>query len=341
MTTIRDVARLAGVSSSTASLAFSKSNRVSPETARKVWAAAKELGYRPNPLAQSLKRGRTNLIGIVVGDLSNPFFGILLKEIERRAKRAGYNVLVAESDADPKQELSVLDHLASQRVAGTLLFPHGSGPAYVKGLKALDMPLVTIDHKIEGTDFDLVCSDNRLAASMLTEHLLRLGHRQITHVSGPAHMWTAAERIKGFQHTMNAAGIHDLDIVDGGYMYEPAYAKAMELLTRAKPPTAILAANNVMALGCLAALQDLGFECPDEISLATIDNVPWSSVIKPKLTLVEQDQASLARTAINYLIERIQEADMANAPGRETILTPRLSLGNSTQSPETINHIKS
>lgn len=340
MTTIRDVARLAGVSSSTASLTFSKSDRVSSETAQKVWAAAKELGYRPNPLAQSLKRGRTNLIGIVVGDLSNPFFGILLKEIERHAKRAGYNVLVAESDADPEQELSVLDHLASQRVAGTLLFPHGAGPEYVEGLKALDMPLVTIDHKIEGTDFDLVCSDNRLAASMLTEHLLRLGHRQITHVSGPAHMWTAAERIKGFQQTMNAAGLHDLDIVDGEYMYEPAYAKAMELLTRTKPPTAILAANNVMALGCLAALQDLGFKCPDEISLATIDNVPWSSVIKPKLTLVEQDQASLAKTAINYLIERIQEADMVNASGRETILTPRLSLGNSTQSPKAIDHVK-
>jgi LacI family transcriptional regulator len=92
-----------------------------------------------------------------------------------------------------------------------------------------------------------------------------------------------------------------------------------------------------MALGCLAAMQDLGFNCPDEISLATIDNVPWSSVIKPKLTLVEQDQASLARTAINYLIERIQKTEMVNLPGRETILTPRLALGNSTQIPRTIN----
>ena len=188
------------------------------------------------------------------------------------------------------------------------------------------MPLVTIDHKIEGTDFDLVCSDNRLAASMLTEHLLRLGHRQITHVSGPAHMWTAAERIKGFQHTMNTAGIDDLDIVDGEYMYEPSYSKAMELLTRSKPPIAILAANNVMALGCLAAFQDLDYHCPEEISLATIDNVPWSSVIKPKLTLVEQDQAGLARIAINCLIERIQKANMADIPVRETILTPRLAL---------------
>lgn len=333
MTTIRDVARIAGVSSSTASLTFSKSKRVNPETAQKVMAAAEALGYRPNPLAQSLKRGRTNLIGIVVGDLSNPFFGVLLKEIERHAKQAGYNVLVSESGADPEQEMAVLEHLASQRVAGTLLSPHGYGPDYIKSLKALDMPLVMIDHKVDSTTFDLVSSDNRLAAAVLTEHLLRLGHRRITHLSGPAHLWTAAERIAGFRHSMAFAGIDSVDIIDGGYMYDPAYAKTMEILTRAERPTAILAANNVMALGCLAAMQDLGFNCPDEISLASIDNVPWSSVIKPKLTLVEQDQASLARVAINYLFDRMQKPEMLNAPGRETILTPRLVIGNSAKAP--------
>lgn len=333
MATIRDVASFAGVSSSTVSLTFSNSERVSPATAKKIWAAADELGYRPNPLAQSLKRGKTKLIGVVVGDLSNPFFGILLKEIERLAKRAGYSVLVAESNADPEQELSVLDHLASQRIAGTLLFPHGNGPEYVDHLMQLDMPLVTIDHILEGADFDRVCSDNQLAASMLTEHLLRLGHRRITHVSGPSHMWTAAQRIAGFKHSMNSAQLNEPDIVDGGYMYEPAYGRTMELLTKAKPPTAILAANNVMALGCLAAIQDLGFRCPDEISLATIDDVPWSSVIKPKLTLVKQDQTSLARTTVNYLLDRMEDKLPGDSPGRETILIPHLEIGNSTQAP--------
>lgn len=330
MATIRDVARLAGVSSSTVSLTFSQSERVSEKTAQKIWDAAKQLNYRPNPLAQSLKRGRTNLIGIVVGDLSNPFVGFLLKEIERLAKRANYNVIVAESDASPDQELAVLDHLSAQRVAGTLLFPHGQGVEYVNALEALDMPLVTIDHKVHGANFDLVCSDNRLAASMLTEHLLRLGHRRITHVSGPNSLWTAAERIEGFKHTMNAAGITDLDIVDGGYMSDPAYATAMELLTRKEPPTAILAANNVMALGCLAAIQDLGYQCPKEVSLATIDNVPWSSVIKPKLTVVEQDQKRLAEAAMGYLIERMADKSGSISKSRETVLRPKLIIGNST-----------
>lgn len=340
MATIRDVAKRAGVSISTVSLTFNQSSRVSRDKADKVWAAAKELGYRPNPLAQSLKRGRSNLIGIVVGDLSNPFFGVLLKEIERRAKAEGYNVMVAESGADPEQELSVLDHFSAQRVAGTLLFPHGNGADYVARLNAMEMPIVTLDHRVDGVNYDLVCSDNRLAASILTEHLLRQGHRRITHVSGPPHLWSAAERIRGFQHSMRAAGVEDLDILDGGYMYDTAYATAMTLLTRATPPTAIVAANNVMALGCLAAIQDLGFRCPQDLSLVTIDKVPWSTVIKPTITVVAQDHAALAQHAMGYLLDRIKPTDdpsnqsAAPLPPRETILTPQLTLGTSTQPPK-------
>ncbi len=330
MATIRDVARLAGVSSSTVSLTFNQNERVSEQTAQKVWDAAKQLHYRPNPFAQSLKRGRSNLIGIVVGDLSNPFVGFLLKKIEQLAKKSNYSVIIAESDTNPEQELAVLEHLSAQRVAGTLLFPHGQGDDYVKSLEALDMPLVTVDHKVNGAKFDHICSDNRLAASMLTEHLLRLGHRRITHLSGPVHMWTASERIEGFRHTMHAYGTTDLDIVDGGYMSEPAYMRTMELLTRKEPPTAILAANNVMALGCLAAVQDLGYQCPEAVSLASIDSVPWSSVIKPKLTVVEQDPTSIAEAAMGYLLERISDRSDTISAARQTVLMPKFVLGNST-----------
>ncbi|MDA8586965.1 LacI family transcriptional regulator [Rhodobacteraceae bacterium] len=331
MATIRDVARRAGVSSSTVSLTFSDASRVSAETAKKVRSAAVALGYRPNPLAQGLKRGRSRMIGMVVGDLSNPFFGSLLKEVERLAKRSNYNIIVAESEADQAQELAVLSHLADQRIAGCLLFPHGRGAAYVETLNEFDLPIVTLDHKVEGGAFDFVCSDNRIATSMLTEHLLRLGHRRITHLSGPAHFWTGAERIKGFEHTMRSAGFTDFDIVDGGYMADPAYAETMRLMTRSERPTAIVAANNVMALGCLAAIKDLGVRCPEDVSLAAIDNVPWNSVIDPQLTLVEQDLSRLARIATSYLLERIENPDIDAYPPRETVLTPRLVVGTSTK----------
>lgn len=333
MATIRDVARKAGVSSSTVSLTFSNSGRVSAEKAERIWAAAKELNYRPNPLAQSLKRGRTNLIGIVIADLLNPFCGLMLKEIERIAKQGGYSVLVAESDCDTGEELAILERFEAQKVAGVLLFPHGSGEDYVSQLNAQQLPIVMVDQKVDGADLDAVYSDNRLAASMLTEHLLRLGHRKIAHISGADRLWTAKERIAGFEHSMRSAGVETCEIVDGNYLYDQAYSCAMALLTRSEPPTAILAANNVMALGTLAAIQDLGFKCPEEISLATVDDVPWSAVIKPKLTLVAQDQASIARAAMNYLIERIEGKVTATTPARETVLAPQLSIGHSTHAP--------
>ena len=330
MATIRDVARRAGVSSSTVSLTFSDASRVSEATARKVRKAAEELSYRPNPLAQSLKRGRSNLIGILVGDLSNPFFGNLLKEVNDLAKQAGYNVIVAESEADPTQEIAILRHLASQRIGGILLFPYGKGADYVDALQELNIPIVTLDNKVEKGSFDFVCSNHRLAASMLTKHLLSLGHRRITHISGPPHIWSASERIEGFKSTIQTAGIISPDIVNGEYTADAAYAETMKLMTRTDRPTAILAANNVMALGCLAALKDLALKCPEDISIATIDSVPWNSVIDPSLTVVEQDLAKLASYAASYLFARIENAEMTLSQPKETILTPRLAVGNST-----------
>jgi LacI family transcriptional regulator len=334
LATIKEVAQLAGVSRSTVSLTFSDKSRVSKETAKKILDAADALGYRPNLLAQSLKRGHSNLIAMVVGDLSNPFFGSFLKEVERLAKQTSYNVIVTETEGDEEQELAVLSDLAAQRVAGVLLTSHGSGPGYLKKLENLNLPIVTLDHKVEGGGFDFVSSDHQIAAAMLTEHLLRLGHKRITHLSGPAHMWTAAERIKGFEKTMKASGIDQLDIVDGGYMADQAYTETMKILTRNERPTAIIAANNVMALGCLGAIKEMGFDCPNEISLATIDKVPWNSVIEPRLTLVKQDLTKLAQIAFGYLMERLEKPDTVDLPSRETILTPRIVMGTSTCAPK-------
>ena len=268
---------------------------------------------------------------MVVGELSNPFFTILLREIEQLARQAGFDVLVAQSGADQERELSVLNHLASLRVAGVLLFPHGSGSEYVNELKAIETPIVTVDHKIDNAEFDFVCSDNRLAASILTEHLLRLGHTRITQISGPPHLWSAVERIAGFKNTMASSGIEEVDIVNGGYVTDLAYDETMVLLTRENPPTAILSANNLMGLGCLSAMQDLGYKCPDDISLVAIDNLPWSEIFHPNLTVVAQNQQALAQKAINFLLDRIDAGNPFTGAGRESILVPKFIVGNSTK----------
>lgn len=335
MATIRDVAKRADVSISTVSLAFNGSGPVSPETKKKIWNAAKAVGYTPNPLAQSLKRGHTRLIGMVVGDVSNPFFGRLLKEVERLALERDHLVIVSDSGTDPARELAILEHLSAQRVAGIILTPHGHTPKYIESIRKLEMPMVMIDHKVDGVVADFVATDNVLASAMLTEHIIRFGHKRVAHIAGRTGLWTADQRLLGFRNTMAAAGIEvDEDLIaDGDYEGERAYECAMRLLTSAIRPTAIVAANNVMALGALQAINDLGFKCPNDISLVSIDDVPWSNVIQPRITMVVQPIHEIARIATEYLLERINLRNDRTMPPRTTILTPRLIVGQSCSHP--------
>jgi LacI family transcriptional regulator len=335
MATIRDVAKMAGVSISTVSLAFNESSRVNPVTHQRIAAAAQAVGYVPNPLAQSLKSGRSRLIGMVVGDISNPFFGRLLKGVERSALERDHLVIVSDSGAHPEQELAILDHLSDQRVAGLILSPHGKAPEYAARLNQLAMPFVLVDQKVPGVDSDFVGSDNVLASAILTEHLIRFGHRRIAHISGRAGLYTTDMRMKGFVDTMQGAGI-EVDpslVVDGDYEGERAYAETMRLMTRSDRPTAILAANNVMALGALQAINDLGFKCPQDISLTSIDDVPWGNVIQPRITMVVQQIDELARTASEWLFERIRLRGSVPLPPREHILSPQLVVGQSCAPP--------
>jgi LacI family transcriptional regulator, galactose operon repressor len=335
MATIRDVARISGVSISTVSLALNETGRVSTDTYQRIWAAAQAVGYSPNPVAQSLKSGRSRLIGMLVGDISNPFFGRILKGVERSAIDHNHLVIVSDSGGNPDRELAILDHLSRQHVAGVILAPHGNSLEYVARVNQLGMPLVLIDHRIPGVECDFVGSDNVLASAMLTEHLIRFGHRRIAHIAGRAGLYTTGRRLQGFLDTMQSAGIQadPTLIVDGHYDGERAYAEAMRLMTRSDRPTAILAANNVMALGALQAIIDLGFKCPQDISLTSIDDVPWGNVIQPRITMVVQQVDELARIASEWLFECIKARGGAYLPPREHFLIPRLVVGQSCAPP--------
>lgn len=338
MATIRDVAKLAGVSISTVSLALNQSSRVSPETYQKVQEAARSVGFSADPVARSLKSGSSRLIGMMAGDVGNPFFGKLLKEVQRCALEKDHLVIVSATRGVPAHESQILDVLAGQRVAGILLSPHGNDEAFVDHLNRLSMPVVLVDHNVAGAQCDFVGSDNVLASSMLTEHMLRHGHRRIALIAGQVGLYSADQRTKGFYRTMQSAGVevdHSL-VVDAAYDGERAYAEAMRLLTRADRPTAILAANNIMALGVLQAIMDLGFRCPEDISLTSIDDVPWSNVIRPRLTMVVQPIEEIARIACEMLFERIAARGEAQLPPRDRVLIPKLIVGQSVVPPATV-----
>lgn len=336
MATIRDVAKMAGVSISTVSLALNGTGPVAEETYQKVLEAAQSVGYAPNPLAQGLKMGRSRLIGMVMADISNPFFGQLLSEVERMALGHNHLVIASDTGGKPEREKAILEHLGNQRVAGILISTLSHHPQQVQALKRLTMPFVLVDQKVEGIEADFVASDNVLASAILTEHLIRYGHTRIAHIAGRKGLWTTGQRLEGFRTTMVSAGlaIDETMVVDGDYTGEGAYAQTMRLLTRADRPTAIIGANNVMALGALQAMHDLGFRCPEDVSLVSIDDVPWGNVIRPRITMVVQPVEEMARIATEFLLERINSRSGTPILPRQHILIPKLVVGQSCAAPQ-------
>jgi LacI family transcriptional regulator len=333
MATIRDVAALAGVSISTVSLALNAPERVSPETRQRITDAAQQVGFAANPIAQSLKRGRSRLIAMVVADITNPFFGRLLREIERCAMEADYLVVVCDTNGSAENERAILQHLEGQRVAGIILSPLGREGINLEHMRGLTMPLVLFDHRLEGLGSDYVGTDNELASAMLTEHLVRLGHSRIAFIGGTAGLYTAEKRREGFEATLRAHGIApDRELMlDGRYDGQGGYDAAMRLLTRPKDrPTAIIAASNVMAIGALQACNELGIACPGDVSMAGIDDVPWGEVIRPRITAAVQPVGDMARAACEMLMERIAARQGGALEPRIAVFQPRLVLGEST-----------
>jgi LacI family transcriptional regulator len=331
MANIREVAKRAGVAIATVSAALNGTAPVSDEKKRRVAEAAAAVGYAPNAFARSLRLGKSRLIGVVVGDIANPFWGAMVRVVEKIAISAGYSIIVCNTDDREDRELAVLDQLRAQRVAGILLTPVGQGADYLQHLDQRDLPpLVTMDHKVRGLLRDFVGIDNRATARILTEYLLRLGHRRIAIISGRDGLWTADERVTGFVEAMGDAGIAvDPSLcVRTNYRGDSAVAATIPLLTRADRPTAIIGANNVIALGVVQAILDLGFRCPADISVAGIDDVPWSGLVRPLVTTAAQPIDEISGVAIEWLLEHIS-GTTSPATAREKIFLPKLQVGDS------------
>ncbi len=336
MSTIRDVARQAGVSVSTVSLAFNTPDRVSSETRERIARAAAEVDYQsPDPVAQTLSSGRSQLIGMVQADISNAFFGKLLREVELHAHAQGYLVIVSDSNAEFEREEKILRHLASMRVAGMIVSPCGLNGAETAHLHDLKTPFILFDQKLPGLACDFVGTDNQLASATLTEHLIQLGHRRIGFLGGVEGLYTASEREQGFVKTLQASGLEtDSElIVDARYTYEGSYAQTRRLLALENPPTALLACSNVMSLAALQAIRDLGLDCPGDISLTGIDVVPWMHMISPQITVVVQPVEAMAQATARLILQRIEQRQNGSDTATEftdNIFPPVLKIGHSS-----------
>jgi LacI family transcriptional regulator len=316
-----DVARLARTSVATVSAIVNGSARVSPELAARVREAIAEVGYRPDGIARSLKKGSTQTIGLLVTDITNPFFTAVVHSVEDAAQARGYSVFLCNSDEDLAEERTYLDLLLTRRVDGLILVPTGKAADYAGFTLASRAPVVFIDRVIPGVPVDTVTVDNLRASQAAVEYLLRLGHRRIGIVTGLPHLSTSAERLKGYRRALHKAGITlDPELVrQGDFRQEGAFQAAQSLLALRSRPTAIFASNNLMAIGTMLAVRAAGLSCPEDVSLACFDDFDWAGVFHPRLTVLRQPTAEIGQRAMELLLERLGGAKNGAAPHHITL----------------------
>ena len=332
LATIRDVAKRAGVAISTASAAINRSAPVSADVIAKVEEAVRDLGYVPHGAAQSLRSGQSRLIGLVVPDIANPWCGAIAREIENVCLKAGYTTVVYSTGQDAERESQVLNMMRVQRVAGLIVIPTRSDAVHGHRLVGqIHVPTVLLDMYVEGLPFDVVKTDNVAAGRLATEHLLSLGHRRIALISGIPGLATSDDRQAGYVAALAGHGVAlDPDlIVPGHFDQDRARAAATRLMNLAEPPTAIVAISNMMTMGLLLALKELGRRIPEDVSVVGIDDLDFAMIIDPPPTIVATPTKHMARRAIELLLTEL--AGQHRPTGNREINAPSLVVRASTR----------
>ncbi|MFH1498390.1 MAG: LacI family DNA-binding transcriptional regulator [Verrucomicrobiota bacterium] len=305
MASIKDVALKAGVSIATVSRMMAGKGYVSEETKERVQAAIDELGYRPNRVAQSLREQKSRIIGLIVSDIQNPFFGELCRAVEGFAHARGLCVFICNTDEDPAKEQRYLELMMQERVAGVIISPSHQGAGRLAALTKAGIPVVTVDRR-EGRELDAVLIDNQDAARHLAERVIAGGYRRIAGIFG-ASSFTAGERLAGFEAALAAAGLtpHAVKRVPA---FEAEGRAAMEaLLGAGERPDAVVCSSALLATGAYRALHAARISIPDTMGFACFDDPPWATFVSPALTVVRQPAAMIGVSAAELLLKRIAE----------------------------------
>lgn len=308
MTTIRDVAREAGVSVATVSRTLSGAAAVRVETRERVLAASERLGYRPNAVARSLRVEATRTLGLVIPNVMNPFFTAVARVVEDAARERGYSLVFGNTDEDPEEEAHYLDVLLEKRVDGIVVSPARASSRQLREVVRAGMPVVFLDRYVEGVEAPVVRADGRRAVDRLVEHLVGLGHERLAVISGPLGTVPGRERLEAFLEGARRRGVEvPGELVRMGDFRRESGARAMrELLDLKEPPTAVFAANNLMALGALQALSAAGVGVPEDLSFASFDDVSWFPLMTPPVTAIAQPIPELGSTAARVLLELLE-----------------------------------
>jgi LacI family fructose operon transcriptional repressor len=305
MTSIKDVAKAAGVSTATVSRVLANNAPIKPETRDRVLKAVADLNYRPNLIARSLRAKKSAKIGLVVSDIRNPFFTAIGRAVEDAAYEQGYSVLMCNTDENPEKEELYLNLLYDENVAGVIFSPthqfNISAQTYNQ-----KMPFVIIDRAIDSNDVDMVLLDNVAAAYELTEHLINNGYKKIAGLFGDAST-TGQERSRGFHKALKD---HHLSPVAAHFIaprIQQGYETSMALLSQVNRPDAIFTSNSLLTAGAYQAARDSKFKIPSNVAVVGFDETTWGELVDPPITVIAQPTEEIGRTATELLFQRIQE----------------------------------
>lgn len=302
--TLRDVAQEAGVSIKTVSRVVNREPLVNPTTAARVAEVAERLGYRPNELARSLKGKASRTIGLIIADISNPFFADVCQAVEQVARQRGYSVVLCASAENVEAEQEYVGILTSRRVDGLLLVPAPEGHGYLKKEQAAGLSIVALDRPADGIETDVVMVDNRSAAREATEHLIGRHHKRIAFIGDDQRIFTARERFEGYVEALEVAGLEAICQLGVGSV-SSAEKATEDLLALPDRPTAFFAGNSLMTAGVLQAIEKADLNIPEDVAFVGFDDFELLSVLRPNLTLVRQPTRDIGRKAAELLFDRL------------------------------------
>jgi LacI family transcriptional regulator len=334
-TTLRDVARIAGVHPATASRALNEETRalVNAETAQRVLRAAADVGYRPNPIARGLKTNRSYTVGVLIPDLTNPLFPPILRGIEDRLELEGYISLIANTDNDPERELLDTQAMRARQVDGIIAATARRDHGLLDEVLAAGLDVVLVNRWLPGVPISAATADDRKGQRLAVQHLIELGHRRIAHLAGPLDYSTGFDRHEGFAEAMREAGLEPdpaLVVVSEAFTEAEGARLCRALLDSGSDFTAIAAANDLLALGCLDAFAERGVDCPGQVSVAGFNDMPFAARFQPPLTTIRIPHYEIGTAAAQLMLECLQESD---GEPRHIRLEPTLVVRDSTAPP--------
>ncbi len=332
--TMRQIAERAKVSIGTVSHVINETAAVRPKLRERVLEAIRGMGYQPSALAQGLRKNRTNMLGMVIPDITNPFFPGVVRGVEDVAYKRSFRLILCNTDNDPSKEASYVRELRSYRIAGLLIIPAAGADigGHLRAYASASVPVVCIDRVPDGWRGDAVLVANAEGAYLATRHLIQMGHERLAVIAGPLGLTNAAERLKGFTRALSEAQmeIEPEFVQEARFDTASGYQAALRLLRMLPRPTAIFACNDLMAFGVLQAARELNLRCPEDLSIAGFDSLEFTELTDPSLTSVYQPGYQLGATAARLLLQRID--GMRSAP-KKVLLPTELRKRNSVGPP--------